>query len=102
MPVFVDEHPLTEVEPAALDRMIIAARRCTVDRYGVRPLDHFFDGRGRVHCIVEAPDEAAVHRNHASVGLGSNPLRQLTGLHVRRRLSVEDRATIRAFLSRQL
>jgi Protein of unknown function (DUF4242) len=101
MPVFVDEHPLTEVEPEALGRMITAAQRCTVDGYGVRPLDHFFDGRGRVHCVVEAPDAAAVQRNHASMGLGNSPLRQLTGLHVRRRLSVEDRAAIRAFLSRQ-
>jgi hypothetical protein len=101
MPVFVDEHPLTEVDPEAITRMITAAQRCTVDGYGVRPLDHFFDGRGRVHCILEAPDEAAVLRNHASTGLGTSPLHQLTGLHVRRRLSVEDRATIRAFLSRQ-
>lgn len=101
MPVFVDEHLLAEVDPAALDRMITAAGRCTVDRYGVRPLDHFFDGKGRVHCIVEAPDEAAVQRNHASAGLPSSPLRQLTGLHVRRRLSAEDRATVRDRLSRQ-
>jgi hypothetical protein len=101
MPVFVDEHLLTEVDPAALDRVIAAARRCRVDRYGVRPLDHFFDGRGRIHCIVEAPDEAAVRRNHASVGLGSGPLRPLPGLRVRRRLSVAERAAIRAFLSRQ-
>jgi hypothetical protein len=101
MPVFVDEHPLGEVDAAALHRVIAAARRCTLDRYGVRPLDHFFDGRGHVHCVVEAPDEAAVKRNHARLGLSSAPLRQLTGLHVRRRLSAEERATIRAFLSRQ-
>jgi hypothetical protein len=101
MPVFVDEHLLAEVDAAALDKVITAARRCRVDRYGVRPLDHFFDGLGHVHCIVDAPDQAAVQRNHASVGLGSSPLRQLTGLYVRRRLSAEDRATIRAFLSRE-
>ena len=100
MSVFVDEHLLTEVDPAALDRLIAAARRGTVDRDGVRPVDHFFDGRGRVYCIVEAPDEAAVQRNHASVGLGSGPLRPLPGLRVRRRLSVAERAAIRAFLSR--
>jgi hypothetical protein len=98
MPVFVDEHLLAEVDLAAVDRLITAARRCAVDRYGVRPLDHFFDGVGHVHCIVEAPDEAAVQRNHASMGLRSSPPRQLTGLRVRRRLSAEDRATVRAFL----
>jgi hypothetical protein len=101
MPVFVDEHLVAEVDPAALDRVIAAAGRCRVDRYGVRPLDHFFDGRGRVFCIVEASDKAAVQRNHASVGLPGSSPRQLTGLHTRRRLSAEDRATIRAFLSRQ-
>jgi hypothetical protein len=101
MPVFVDEHLLAEVDPAALDRLITAAGRCAVDRYGVRPLDHFFDGLGHVHWIVEAPDEAAVRRNHASMGLGSGPLRQLTGLHVRRRLSARGRATVRAFLARE-
>ena len=101
MPLFVDEHHLAEVDPAAFDRVITAAHSCTVDRYGVRPLDHFFDRLGHVHCIVEAPDEVAVQRNHASVGLRGGPLRQLTGLHVRRRLSAEERATIRAFLSRE-
>lgn len=101
MPVFVDEHLLAEVDPVALDRVISAAHRCTFDQYGARPLDHFFDGRSRVYCIIEAPDEAAVHQNHARVGLGTGPLRQLPGLQVRRRLSVRDRAAIRAFLSRQ-
>ena len=66
MPIFVDEHLLTEVDPAALDRVIAAARRCTVDRYGVRPLDHFFDGMGRVHCIVEAVRRQNVRRVQAA------------------------------------
>lgn len=66
MPVFVDKHLVAEVDPGSTRSVITAVRRCTVDGYGVRPVDHFFDGSGRVHCIVEAPDEAAVQRDQGT------------------------------------
>lgn len=76
MPTFIDSHPTTAISRSALVAMVSEGRRHVTDRHGVRSLRRWI-GDGKIHCILSAPDPAAVARHHADHRLQSEDLRLL-------------------------
>ena len=77
MPFFVDAHPAREVPIKVLLANLKAARAGQADPTGVRPVDYCLGSGGRVTCILEATDAAAVRQFHAAVGLPCRYVRQV-------------------------
>ena len=76
MPTFIDSHPALAVSRNVLLAMVSEDRRRVIDRHGVKPLRHWA-GDGRVHCLLEAPDAAAVLRYHADRRVECGDVRML-------------------------
>jgi Protein of unknown function (DUF4242) len=77
MPFFADVHPGGEVPIEVLLAALRAACASRRDPAGVRPVDYYVGTGGRITCVVEAPDAAAVRQLHATLGLPCRHIRQV-------------------------
>jgi hypothetical protein len=77
MPFFADSHPVGEVPIEVLLATLGAARAGQLGSAGVRPVDYGLGAGGRITCIVEAPDAAAVRQFHAALGLPCHRVRPI-------------------------
>ena len=65
MPKFMDFHPNTSIPPERVEQLRQETLEGRVDQYGVRQLELFHSAEGKaVYCLLEAPDESAVHKHH--------------------------------------
>jgi Protein of unknown function (DUF4242) len=69
MPMFMDFHDDLQLPPDAIEAISASTREGDTDKHGVRQVDLFYNGEGKVYCLLEAPDEDAVRRHHADLDL---------------------------------
>jgi len=67
MPKFMDFHDGLKLTPADIEQLRSQTRAGTTDEYGVRQLELYYNGEGKVYCLLEGPDEEAVRRHHAAL-----------------------------------
>ena len=77
MPFFADIHPGGEVSIEVLVAALRAACARRLGPAGARPVDYHVGTDGRLTCVVEAPDAAAVRHLHAALGLPCRHIRQV-------------------------
>ncbi len=65
MPRFMDFHPDYQISPDGIARLRREVADGTMDEYGVRQLDLFYNPGGKgIYCLLEGPDEVAVRNHH--------------------------------------
>jgi hypothetical protein len=69
MPIFMDHHPDLKLPQDAVDSIAEGTRNKTIDEFGVRQVELYHNADGHVYCVLEAPDEDAVRKHHASLGV---------------------------------
>ncbi|MBI2911871.1 MAG: DUF4242 domain-containing protein [Chloroflexi bacterium] len=70
MPKFMDFHPTLKLPPDAIQMLTKATREGTVDQFNVKQLELYYnDEIGGAWCVLEGPDEAAIHNHHNGLGV---------------------------------
>lgn len=80
MPTYMDHHEDLKLPGEAIEQMRREARDGVVDAHGVRQVDLFYNPDGKVYCLLEAPDEAAVRQHHAALGVSCGDVHRVDSL----------------------
>jgi len=80
MPRFMDYHEDLKLPPEAIEQIADDARNGKADEFGVRQIDLYYNDDGKVYCLLDAPDEEAIRRHHAALGVPCGDIHHVTGL----------------------
>jgi hypothetical protein len=89
--VFIDSHAWTEVGPDTLLRALSAAEAPVTRSDHAHPIDFLVVPGGRIICIAVGPDEKAIERLHAELGLPRASVTAIDGADGLSPLSDNDR-----------
>jgi Protein of unknown function (DUF4242) len=80
MPRFMDFHEDLQLPPEAIERITGDTKEGRTDQFGVRQVELYHNDEGKVYCLLEAPDAAAVRAHHEALGVGCGEVHQVSGL----------------------
>jgi len=80
MPRFMDFHPDLKLPDEAIAQIADGTRHQRADQFGVRQLELYHDAEGAVCCLLEGPDEEAIRRHHAVLGVPCGDVHQVDTL----------------------
>ena len=69
MPTFMDFHDDLKLPKSAVEEIAQGARDGAKDEFGVRQIELYHNDEGKVYCLLDAPDEEAVRKHHASLNV---------------------------------
>ncbi len=69
MPTFMDVHDDLKLPREAIEEIAREAMEGKTDQFGVRQIELFHNPMGKVYCVLDAPDEAAVRAHHEALGV---------------------------------
>lgn len=80
MPRFMDFHEDLALPAEAIASIGQGARDGATDEFGVRQVELFHNPDGKVYCLLEAPDEAAVRQHHAALDVPCGDVHRVDSL----------------------
>jgi hypothetical protein len=80
MPQFMDFHDDLKLPDAAVQQIAEEAKAGKSDEFGVRQVELFHNPEGKVYCLLEAPDEEAVRKHHAALGVPCGDVHPVSGI----------------------
>jgi hypothetical protein len=80
MPRFMDFHEDLTLPAEAITQIADDARNARADDFGVRQIELYHNPDGRVYCLLEGPDEDAIRRHHAALGVPCGDVHQVNSL----------------------
>ena len=80
MPTFMDFHDDLKLPDEAIRNITKETEEGKVDKFGVRQVELFHNPDGKVYCVLEAPDEDAVRRHHAALGVPCGDVHEVKSL----------------------
>ena len=80
MPTFMDFHDDLKLPDEAVRQITKETEEHKVDKFGVRQVELFHNPDGKVYCLLEAPDEDAVRRHHAALGVPCGDVHEVKSL----------------------
>jgi hypothetical protein len=80
MPRFMDYHENLRLPAEAIAQIAEDARNARADEFGVRQIELYHNPDGTVYCLLDGPDEGAVRRHHAALGVSCGAVHQVDGL----------------------
>ena len=80
MPRFMDYHENLHLPAEAVAQIAEDARNARADEFGVRQIELYHNPDGTVYCLLDGPDEGAVRRHHAALGVSCGAVHQVDGL----------------------
>ena len=69
MPRFMDYHDDLKLPQEAIDSLRQGAQDGAADEFGVTQRELYYNADGKVYCLLEGPDEEAVRKHHAALGV---------------------------------
>ena len=66
---FMDFHEDLKLPAEAIAQIAEDARHARADQFGVRQIELYHNPDGKVYCLLEGPDEAAIRQHHAAFGV---------------------------------
>jgi Protein of unknown function (DUF4242) len=69
MALFMDFHEDLKLPAEAIAQIADDTRNARADQFGVRQLELYHNAGGVVYCLLEGPDEQAIRRHHAALGV---------------------------------
>jgi uncharacterized protein DUF4242 len=81
MALFMDFHEHLPLGGEDIAQIGEDARNKRADQFGVRQVELYHNASGQVYCLLEAPDEEAVRKHHAALGVdcgGVHPVHGVT------------------------
>lgn len=80
MPQFMDYHDDLKLPEEAVAQITADAKADKADEFGVRQVELYHNAEGKVYCLLDAPDEEAVRRHHAALGVPCGDVHPVTGI----------------------
>ncbi len=80
MPRFMDFHDDLKLPDEAIAQIADDTRNERADEFGVRQVELYHNADGKVYCLLEAPDEEAVRRHHAALGVDCGAVHEVSGV----------------------
>ena len=80
MPQFMDFHDDLTLPGEAIAQIADDTRHQRADGFGVRQVELYHNPEGRVYCLLEAPDEEAVRKHHAALGVDCGAVHRVEGI----------------------
>ena len=77
---FMDFHEDLKLPAEALAQIAEDARHARADRFGVRQVELYHNPDGKVYGLLEAPDEDAIRKHHAALGVPCGDVHQVDSL----------------------
>ncbi len=80
MPHFMDYHDDLKLPEDAVKQITADAKAEKADEFGVRQVELYHNPNGKVYCLLDAPDEDAVRKHHAALGVPCGDVHPVTGI----------------------
>ena len=80
VPRFMEFHPDLKLPAEAIAQIADDTRHHRADQFGVRQLELYHNAGGAAYCLLEGPDEQAIRRHHAALGVPCGDVHQVNGL----------------------
>jgi len=80
MPQFMDYHDDLKLPAEAIAQIAEGTRNGTADQFGVRQIELYHNPQGKVYCLLDGPDEAAIRDHHAVLGVPCGDVHQVDSL----------------------
>jgi len=80
MAQFMDFHEDLKLSAEAIERIADDARNARADEFGVRQIELYHNPDGRVYCLLDGPDEEAIRKHHAALGVPCGDVHHVSSL----------------------
>ncbi len=80
MPQFMDYHDDLKLPDDAIRNITEEAKAGKSDEFGVRQVELYHNPDGKVYCLLDAPDEDAVRKHHAALGVDCGDVHPVSGI----------------------
>ena len=80
MPQFMDFHEDLKLPPEAIAQIADETRQERADEFGVRQVELYHNSEGQVYCLLEGPDEDAIRKHHAALGVDCGAVHRVDGI----------------------
>jgi Nickel responsive protein SCO4226-like len=80
MPRFMDFHEDLKLPPEAIEQIADDTRNERADQFGVRQVELYHNADGKVYCLLEGPDEEAIRKHHAALGVDCGEVHRVDGI----------------------
>ena len=80
MALFMDFHEDLKLPAQAIAQIAEDTRNARADQFGVRQVELYHNPDGKVYCLLEGPDEDAIRKHHAALGLPCGDPHQVDSL----------------------
>jgi hypothetical protein len=80
MALFMDFHQDLKLPAEAIAQIAEDTRNARADQFGVRQVELYHNPQGKVYCLLEGPDEDAIRKHHAALGVPCGDVHQVGGL----------------------
>jgi hypothetical protein len=80
MPQFMDFHDDLKLPQEAIDAIAEGSKNGEKDEFGVRQVELYHNSEGKVYCLLDAPDEDAVRKHHAALGVPCGDVNRVDGI----------------------
>ena len=80
MPRFMDYHENLRLPGEAIAQIADDTRNERADEFGVRQVELFHNSEGQVYCLLDGPDEDAIRKHHAALGVDCGVVHRVDGI----------------------
>ena len=80
MPRFMDFHHDLTLPHEAIEQIADDTRHARADEFGVRQVELFHNPEGQVYCLLDGPDEDAIRKHHAALGVDCGVVHRVDGI----------------------
>ena len=80
MPRFMDFHADLKLPSEAIAQIAYDTRNERADEFGVRQVELYHNPEGQVYCLLDGPDEDAIRKHHAALGVDCGPVHRVDGI----------------------
>jgi hypothetical protein len=80
MPRFMDFHADLKLPPEAIAQIADDTRHERADEFGVRQIELYHNADGQVYCLLDGPDEDAIRKHHAAIGVDCGAVHRVDGI----------------------
>ena len=80
MPRFMDYHDDLKLPADAIAGIAADTKAGKSDEFGVRQVELYHNPDGKVYCLLEGPDEEAIRKHHAALGVPCGDVHKVDSL----------------------
>jgi hypothetical protein len=76
----MDFHEDLKLPDDAIAQIADDTRHGRADEFGVRQIELYHNPEGQVYCLLDGPDEDAIRRHHAALGVDCGAVHRVDGI----------------------